>query len=461
MEFDELNIKPSAEGESQNKEESNSENQIQQDQNVLSQQNGESLQKRAVSSNSAQVQEPPKTEKVETNFGLGSEILDKVREMKTFEDDHFIYGITDTSNRGFVERINDFFIERTKVTLRDKSYFFHMLAVMVDAGIPVVQAVKSLAARATNPKFRRILNTIAYNAEHGSNLSDAMSRFDNVFDDSEIGIIRSGEATGRLNVMLFKLSERLDKNHELQMKLWGAAVYPIAVLVVLVLVATGMLLWVFPTLLNLLGEGGIGAEELPTPTKILLFIQTGLTEYWWLILLVVFGLYGMFVIYKGTEYGAIKWDFLKLRMPIAGTLMRKVLVLRSVAMIGLLIESGLPVLKALEITANSMTNRIYKLKIQEVSENVKVGHKISDSMGDSEFLYPAEVVQMLNVGESSASLGGVAEKVSDQFEKEVDNSLKKLTSVFEPLMILFVGGFVALLALAIMAPIFNLSSAVG
>lgn len=388
----------------------------------------------------------------------GQEILSQVKSVYELNPETVIYGEYNNADKPFLVRANDFLIDHSRVTLKDKSYFFHMLAVMTDAGIPVVSAVKSLAHRAENPRFRRILNTIAHNCEHGFNLADAMRRFDDVFDEAEIGIVKSGEATGRLDKMLFKLSAELDKTHDLSMKLWGAAVYPIAVLAVLILVATGMLVWVFPTLLNLLTESGVSAENLPFATRVLMWMQNAVTGYWWLILAGLAAGYGVFKTYVKSDYGAVRWDYLKLRIPVVGTLLKKLYTLRFVSILGLLITAGLPVIKALQITGNALSNKLYKLKTQEVIEAVRSGEKISGSLQDTQFLFPPEVTQMLRVGESSASLGKVSEKIADQYQREIDNTLKKLSSVFEPIMILFVGLFVALLALAIMAPIFNLST---
>lgn len=388
----------------------------------------------------------------------GRDILKHIKRIHVSDKDNVIYGVYDNSKKPWSVKFNDFLIDRGSVSLKDKSYFFHMLAVMVDAGIPVVGAVKSLASRSDNPKFRRVLNTVAYTCEHGSKLADAMERFEDVFDDFEVGIVKSGEATGHLNTMLFQLSSELDKKHDLSLKLWGAAVYPIAVMAVLLLVTIGMLVWVFPTLLNMLTEGGIGSEQLPISTRILLTVQTGVTTYWWAILIVLFGIFGMFKMYTATDYGATKWDYAKLRIPIVGGLLRRLFVLRFVSMLGLLIDSGLPVIRSLKITGGALSNRLYRLKTQEVINVVKDGGKISDSLADSEYLFPPEVSQMIRVGEKSASLARISVKISDQYQREIDNSLKKISSVFEPVMILFVGLFVGLLALAVMAPIFNLST---
>ncbi|MBI4231642.1 type II secretion system F family protein [Candidatus Peregrinibacteria bacterium] len=401
------------------------------------------------------------TDYIVDDAGVGEDILKQVKNIRNVQGEEVIYGVYDNSQKGLMVRINDFFIDNQKIGIKDKSYFFHMLAVMVDAGIPVVKAVQSLAYRTENRRFKRILYTIAHNCEAGTNLSDAMSRFDDVFDDAELGIVKSGEATGHLDSMLFRLSDQLDKRHDLETKLWGAAVYPIIVLIVLLLVAVGMLVWIFPTLLNLLKEGGVSNAELPLPTRVLIGLQNAVIGYWWAILLVLFGFYGVFSIYVRSSYGAVRFDFFKLNIPIVGSLIRKVQVLRSVSLLGILVESGLPVIKALQITGNSLSNRLYKLKMQEVINHVRDGQKISYSMADSQFLYPPEIVQMIAVGEKSASLGKISEKIANQYQREIDNSLKKLSAVFEPVMILFVGLFVALLALAIMAPIFNLNSVVS
>ncbi|PIR54994.1 hypothetical protein COU74_04640 [Candidatus Peregrinibacteria bacterium CG10_big_fil_rev_8_21_14_0_10_36_19] len=391
----------------------------------------------------------------------GKDILASMKNIDHAYKEEVVYGVYNNAGKPWSVRFNDFLVDRSKVTLKDRSYFFHMLAVMVDAGIPVVSAVKALVARSDNPRFRRILNTIAHNVESGSSLAEAMNRFDDVFDESEVGIVRSGEATGRLHLMLFKLSEKLDRRHDLSLKLWSAAVYPIAVFSVLILVAVGMLIWVFPTLLNLLKDSGIEEANLPFATRLLIGIQTGFVEYWWLILVVLFGLYGLFTFYVGTDYGKARWDYFKLRTPIVGGLLRKVYVLRFVSMVGLLIDSGLPVIKSLKIAGSSISNTIYKLKVQDVIDKVRNGQRVSDGLSDTAFLFPPEVVQMLRVGESSASLGKVSNKIGDQYDREIDNSLKKISSVFEPVLILVVGVFVALLALAIMAPIFNLSNNIG
>jgi len=161
-----------------------------------------------------------------------------------------------------------------------------------------------------------------------------------------------------------------------------------------------------------------------------------------------------------TVNGKYHWDLFKLRVPVVGTLLRKVLILRFVSMLGLLIEAGLPVVQALTIVATSMDNEIYKLKVFEVIAKVQQGEKISSSLMDTPFLFPETIVQMMAVGEQSASIGFISQKVGAQYDMEIDYSLKQVMSLIEPLLIVFVGVTVALLALAILTPIFRLTQLV-
>ena len=407
-----------------------------------------------------QVSEAPVKESPEKEASKKG-ILGRLKKVGRKNRKEVIYGVYDNKGASIMVRINDFFVDHSKVKIKEKSYFFHMLAVMVDAGIPVVHALKALSSRTKNERFARVLNTVAYNSERGSTLSDSMSRYPDVFDVVEIGVIKSGEAVGKLGPMLFKLSDQVGRAHELRMKLWSASFYPIAVLGTLIVVAIAMLVWVFPTLLNLLEDGGVPFNELPFATKLLVYMHTGFIEYWWAALGVILVGFGIFKFYTGTNAGATNWDYLKLRFPVVGTLLKRVYVLQFVTLVGVLIEAGLPVIQALEITSNAIPNRVFRVKIRDIIETVRKGGKISDSAADSEFLFPPEVIEMIRVGEKTASLGQVAEKVSKQYTTEIDHSLRRLTSVFEPVMILIVGLFVAILALAVMSPIFNLSSSIS
>lgn len=371
-----------------------------------------------------------------------------------------IYGVYDSSKQSLFQRIDDFLVDHSKVPLQEKAYFFHLLAVMIDAGVPLIQALKMLANRTESERFRRVINTVAFNVIQGKNFSDSIARFPDVFGEMEVGIVKAGEAAGNLDKMLFRLSDQLDKSHDLQMKLVTASVYPIAVLVVLLTVSAGMLAWVVPSLVGLLKEGGLQEKDFPFATKLLLAISSVLTSYWWAILFGGIILFLLMKMYIGSENGRYRWDLFKLKFPIVGNLLRRVMVLRFVSTLGILIEAGLPVVQALTIIATSLSSELYRLKVWEVISKVQQGERISTSLADAPFLFPETITQMLAVAEQSAAIGSISEKVASHYDREIDNSLKRLTSLFEPIMIVFVGFTVAILALAILTPIFKLSQLV-
>ncbi|MBP7058199.1 type II secretion system F family protein [Candidatus Gracilibacteria bacterium] len=372
-----------------------------------------------------------------------------------------IYGVYDSSRQSLSTRINDWFIDHSKVPLEEKTYFFHLLAVMVDAGIPVIQALKILAARTQNEHFRRVLNTVVFTVIQGKKLSEAMARFPDVFGDMEVGVVRAGEAAGNLEKMLLRVSEQLEKTHELQMKITTASIYPLAVMMVLLVVAAGMLMFVIPSLVSILREGGLKDSDFPLATQILLGISNFVAYYWWAAIIGALLLYMVLKVYIGSDTGRLRWDLFKLKMPVVGTLLRRMYVLRFVSTLGILMEAGLPVVNALTIIATSLRSEIYRLKVWELISEVQQGQKISAGLADAPFLFPDTVTQMLSVAEQSASMGSISQKIGVQYDREIDNALKRLTSLFEPIMIVMVGVFVALLALAILTPVFKLTQLVS
>lgn len=371
-----------------------------------------------------------------------------------------IYGVYDNKNESISTKINDFLIDNSKVGLKEKAYFFHLLAVMVDAGIPVLSALKVLATKTKNRRFQRIINTLEYSTSRGNTLSDSMARFPDVFTDAEIGVIKAGEAAGNLDKMLFRLSAQTERVHELQIKLFTASVYPIIVISVLIVVSVIMVVGVVPILTDLLVQGGMTQADFPLATRILVGASDFIKSYWWVIILAVLLIYGIYKVYKSTESGKFQIDFSKLNIPVIGNLIRKVLVLRFVSMLGILMEAGLPVIRTLQITARLMNNVPYELKILEVTKKVQSGEKISQNLKDAPFLFPETVTQMISIGEKTASIGTISEKIASHYDREIDHSIKRLTAVFEPIMILIVALFIVLLALAILMPIFAFTGTV-
>ncbi|MDP4007956.1 MAG: type II secretion system F family protein [Candidatus Peregrinibacteria bacterium] len=381
-------------------------------------------------------------------------ILNELNLGDTSNRKDIVYGVYDNSDDTLFSRINDFFIDNHNVSLKEKSYFFHLLAVMLDAGMSILEALKTLSKKFENERLRRIINTLAYNVEKGKTLSAAMENFPEVFDDSEIGIVKSGESVGHLDRMLFKLSSQLERSYGMGLKLRSALVYPATVLIALFLSGGVIVLFVLPKLLKFFSESG---HALPFLTRCLLWISDFLTNYWIAVVIVSIGLVIAFNAYRSSVMGRFKLDYLKLKLPVIGELFRHSEIVRFVSLLGILVESGLPITKSLKILSESMKNVLYSEKISDVQMSVERGEKISSSLEDAPLLFPSTVTQMIAIGEKSATLASICEKIGSQYEKELDHSIKNLMTILEPLVILFVGILVAIMAYAILGPIFQLS----
>lgn len=386
-----------------------------------------------------------------------NEILESLGEEDEHQRDVVIYGLTDRSHLPFWVRLNDAWIDRQRVPLKEKSYFFHLMAVMLDAGIPMLSALQLLAKKTTHERFRRVISTLAHNVEAGRPLSDAMSKFPMVFDEAELGVIKSGEAIGRLDEMLARLSAQVERTHEVHMKLRGAMTYPIVVVVVLFVATLVVMTLVIPQLKQFFAQSGV---ELPWLTRMVVGSSSLFLSYWWAFVLGSLLAFVLASMYGNTRGGQIRFDYWKLKLPIIGGLIQKAIVAKFVRMLGVLASSGLPINQSLAILGESMDHSLYEMKLKEVVVKVERGEKISASLATTPFLFPNTVTQMLSIGESSATLDQAAEKLADHYEREIGHSIKNLTTILEPLVIVFVGAAVGVLALAILGPVFSLSELV-
>ncbi|MBI4994251.1 type II secretion system F family protein [Candidatus Peregrinibacteria bacterium] len=380
------------------------------------------------------------------------EFLSKVQ--TEAEHEEFIYGVTNRVKRGVAKRIQDFFIDRSKVPAKEKSYFFELLGTMIRAGIPLNRALKILVNKTEHARLRRISSTLSYELEHGYFLSQALSKFPDVFSETERGVVKSAETVGHLENSLFKIADSLNRQNEIIMRLKSALIYPIAVLASLIVGAVIMLIFVAPRMREIFEEN---AMRLPWPTRVLLFSGEALETKWWLVLIIIIFLALSFHIYTHSEEGHFAWDFKKLRLPFIGSVLKKIYVMRFTDTLGLLTESGLPINTALKFTADAIGNEVYRVKTFDVLGAVQEGRKLSSALGEAPFLFPETVTNMLAVGEHAASLGDISQKIGAHFEKEIDYTLKNMTTVLGPVLILLIGVSVAFFALAVLSPIFSLT----
>ncbi len=383
-----------------------------------------------------------------------NELLSRKSENET----SVVYGVYDSSSQPFGARLHDFFVERSRVGVQDKSYFFHLLAVMVDAGIPIMKALKVLSKKAHSEKFARVINTLSYDVERGKKLSESMAKFPDVFKESETGIVRSGEAIGNLGDLLFKLAYQTERTHNLMMKVRGALIYPITVLVALLISGAIVVTTVIPKLrdffLNL-------NSDLPPLTNFVLNIGSFMVAFFWLITgLLIFAIL-IVSFYFNTESGKRRFDIMSLSIYKLDDVVRKVNVARFVQLLSILVTAGVPINESIRISAGAMSNMLYKDFLGDLRLKVERGEKIADNLATAPFLFPETVVSMISVGENTGTLGSISEKLAVHYEREVEQALDNFTTLLEPIVIVFVGLAVAVLALALLGPIFSLSTIVS
>lgn len=368
-----------------------------------------------------------------------------------------VYGVTDTSSDSLFIRFQEFFINRSKVSLKEKSYFFHLLSVMLDAGIPIHAALASLAQQTSHERFRRVLHTLAHSVGQGRTLSDAMKYFPDVFSETELGVVKSGETIGRLDIMLSRLSSKLTQEYELKLKVKTALMYPVTVLVALVVATIVVMMLVMPTLQTLFAESGV---SLPLLTRWLIAGSGFVGNFWWVFVILVVLLYLGYLSYRDTPEGKFRLHAWKLTFPVFGQLLKKIYVTRFVSVLGLLVEAGVPMNTALTTTAEALGNDLYRRKLVGTAARVTQGEKLSACLSEAPFLFPETVIQMLRVGEHTASIDKATAKIAQHYDREIDHTIRRITALFEPIMIVVVGLAVGLLAISILGPIFSLSEVI-
>lgn len=368
-----------------------------------------------------------------------------------------VYGVYDASSQPMSTRIKDFFIDRQRIKIAEKSYFFHLLAVMLDAGIPIMRALKILSKKTTNEHFARIINTMAYDVERGKKLSQSMTKFPDIFKEAEVGIVKSGEAIGNLGHLLFRLADQTERTHALLMKVRGALLYPTTVLIALLISGVIVVTTVIPRLDEYFTQADF---EMPFLTQFVLNTGRIFISFGWLLLIILVFIGLVISFYARTEQGRRKLDTFFLNIAWVSDVIRKLNVAKFVQLISLLVEAGVPIHEAIRISSEAMNNRLYKDYLNVLRHNVERGEKIAENLSNAPFLFPETVAAMVSVGENTGQLGLIADKLAVHYEREVTNSLENFTTILEPIVIVIVGVAVGVLALALLGPIFSLSTLV-
>lgn len=356
------------------------------------------------------------------------------------------------------KRINQFLIDHSKVKTKDKAVFFRLLSVMLNAGLPLVRSLNTLGVQTEKtPKLSNTLFAMGRSIEGGSSLSEAMAEYSEIFGDAEVGVVKAGEASGQLNNTLKSLAQDVEKSASIAGKVKGAMIYPAVILSLLVVAIFLMMIMVVPQITRLFSQTG---QDLPLPTQILIATSEFSINYWPVIIGGVAFFVMFFTWYRRTRNGRYTLDWIKLHLPIFGDLFRKAALSKFSRGFANLLGSGVPIIKSIEIVSHSIGNAVYKRRLILTAEDMKRGIPMAENLSNSS-LFPKMVVNMVEVGEQTAQLENVMEKVADFYDEEIDNMVNSLSKIMEPLILVIIGVTVGGLVAAIMLPIMQLTDAAG
>ncbi len=344
-----------------------------------------------------------------------------------------------------------------RVSRTDIIYATTQLAIMVDTGITLAAALQGIIAQEKNLTLKRLLGELKQGVESGDDFSDVLERHPKYFDKTYVALVRASEATGTLGEMLERIAGYLRMEVDSRSKVRAAMAYPTIMLVMATSVTIFLLTYILPKFTPLFTRKGI---ELPKPTIVMMAVSQAMLNHWYywlagcvaLILGIVYG--------KRTDPGRRTWDLIKINLPILGTMFRKVAISRSLRTLGTMVRSGVSMLDALRLSGEVAGNYYFEKMWAAVLDQVTSGRQIHEALSEHN-LFPPMLVQMISSGEQTGKLDLVLEKVSGYYDREVENSLKTATSLIEPIMICAMGFVVGGIALALLLPIFSLSSTPG
>jgi type IV pilus assembly protein PilC len=345
-------------------------------------------------------------------------------------------------------------VRSRRVDAKSLAVFTRQFSVMIDAGLPLVQCLEILGKQEEDKRFASVILATRGDVESGASLADAMSKHPKVFDPLFTNMIAAGEAGGILDTILKRLAVYIEKAVKLKGQVKSAMVYPIAVIVIAAVVV-GVILWkVIPTFANLFA--GLGAE-LPLPTRIVIAMSNGLVKYMPILIAVLVAGGWAFRTYYATPGGRMTVDRSMLKLPVLGSLLRKIAVARFCRTLSTLLASGVSILEALDITARTAGNALVESAILTTRKSIERGETIAAPLKETA-VFPPMVVQMIGVGEATGALDTMLSKIADFYEEEVDVAVAGLLTLLEPLMIAFLGGVVGGIVIAMYLPIFGLIS---
>jgi type IV pilus assembly protein PilC len=344
-----------------------------------------------------------------------------------------------------------------RVGLKSLMIFSRQLSTLVNAGIPIVQSLNILIAQIDKKGFRDIIATVRSDIERGSSIADALSRHPKAFSELYVAMVRSGEAGGVLDEVLERLSSYFEALAELRGKIISAMAYPAIVVLATFCIVTFILTFVVPTFEEIFASFG---AELPLPTRILMGVSRAIRENFLIVGICIVGLFIGFRFILKTEKGKLIWDKFLLKIPLFGPLFRKAAIAKFARTLSTLVKSGVPILEALEIVAKTSGNKVIEGAVMDARIAIREGERIAEPLKDCD-VFPPMVIQMVGVGEETGSLDLMLSKIADFYDREVDAAIATLSSMIEPILIVFLGIICGAIIIALFIPILTLSHVIG
>lgn len=346
------------------------------------------------------------------------------------------------------------------ITDKDIVVFTRQFATMINAGLPLIQCLEILSTQSENQEFAKAIAVVKVDVEGGATFADALKKHPKIFDELYVNMVHAGEVGGLLDTILGRLAKHIEKAMKLKSKIKSAMVYPIAIMGVATIVITVLMIWVIPIFAKMFLEMSGGKTGLPAPTQLVIDASNFMRSNVLYIVAAVAAMgYGI-KRYYGTEKGRILMDKLFLKVPVMGDLIRKSSVAKFTRTLGTLITSGVPILDGLAITAKTAGNKIVEQSIMQARASISEGKTVAEPLAKGN-VFPKMVTHMIAVGESTGALDAMLSKIADFYEDEVDSAVDALTSLLEPMMMVFLGTVIGFIVIAMYLPIFKMASVVG
>ncbi len=343
-----------------------------------------------------------------------------------------------------------------KIVRKDLPSFSRQMAAMLSAGMPIVAALETLEDQAVNPNFKLAIGEVKRNIEAGSSFSESLQQLPEIFDVLYVNMVRAGEQSGQFAETMKRIGDLLEATARLRRKVKSAMTYPVVVLSLALVIATGMIIFIVPVFAGMFKDFG---GKLPGPTQFLVDLSNGMKHYALIIIPSIVLAIWLFKKWKKTSGGAWALDRFALKAPVVGVLVQKVAVARFSRTLSQLVQSGVPILNALEIVAKAAGNLIIESSIMEARKVVEHGDTLSSGLADREGI-PSLVVRMLAAGEKTGKVDEMLESVADTFDDEVETMLASLTSLLEPLLMVFLGVVIGGIVICMFLPIFKMTEVI-